>query len=60
MRPFTSGGISLNFVSEAGQRPGAGGVRRADKYRRLVALKNQYDPENVFRLNQNVVPSPNP
>ena len=59
MRPFASGGISLNFVSEAGNDR----VRAAfgeQKYRRLVALKNQYDPENLFRLNQNVVPSPNP
>jgi FAD/FMN-containing dehydrogenase len=59
MRPFASGGISINFVSEAGNDR----VRAAfgdQKYRRLVALKNQYDPENLFRLNQNVVPSPNP
>jgi FAD/FMN-containing dehydrogenase len=26
-------------------------------YRRLVELKNQYDPANLFRLNQNIVPS---
>ena len=25
-------------------------------YDRLVALKKQYDPENLFRLNQNVEP----
>jgi FAD/FMN-containing dehydrogenase len=55
MRPFTSGGISVNFVSEAGNDR----VRAAfgeQKYRRLVALKNLYDPENLFRLNQNIVP----
>jgi FAD/FMN-containing dehydrogenase len=28
-----------------------------DTYRRLVSLKDDYDPTNVFRLNQNVEPS---
>lgn len=28
-----------------------------ETYRRLVELKNRYDPTNLFRLNQNIVPS---
>jgi hypothetical protein len=31
----------------------------ADKYDRLVALKNKYDPTNFFRLNQNIEPTVN-
>jgi hypothetical protein len=28
-----------------------------DKYERLVALKNKWDPDNLFRLNQNINPA---
>jgi FAD/FMN-containing dehydrogenase len=40
-----------------GQRSRACGVRGEEKYRRLVALKDKYDPTNVFRMNQNVPPT---
>jgi FAD/FMN-containing dehydrogenase len=55
MRPWSSGRVSLNFVSE----PNDERVRSSfgpEKYRRLVALKNEYDPDNVFSRNQNIPP----
>jgi FAD binding domain/Berberine and berberine like len=56
LRPWTAGRISINFVSDASNDR----VRAAfgeEKYRRLVALKNKYDPTNLFRMNQNVPPT---
>ena len=53
MRPFSTGGAYLNFTAEDRVRDGY----RDAKYVRLVALKDRYDPENLFRLNQNIVPS---
>ena len=53
MRPFTTGGAYLNFTPEDRVRDAYG----AEKYQRLVALKDKYDPANLFRLNQNIKPS---
>jgi FAD/FMN-containing dehydrogenase len=49
-----TGRAYVNFLSDAGAAESAYG---AETYERLVALKDAYDPTNVFRLNQNVEPS---
>jgi FAD/FMN-containing dehydrogenase len=54
MRPFSTGGAYLNFTPEADRVRDAYGD---EKYERLVALKDKYDPGNLFRLNQNIKPS---
>jgi hypothetical protein len=54
MRPFDTGAAYLNFTLESDRVRGAYGEQ---KYARLVALKDTYDPTNLFRLNQNIRPS---
>jgi FAD/FMN-containing dehydrogenase len=54
MRPYSSGAPYLNFTHEADRVRDAYGEA---KYARLVALKDKYDPGNLFRLNQNIRPS---
>ncbi|HEY2601710.1 MAG TPA: FAD-binding oxidoreductase [Thermoleophilaceae bacterium] len=58
LEPYTSGGTYTNFMSAGDDR-----VKEAygqEKYDRLVALKDRYDPTNLFRLNQNIKPSTAP
>jgi FAD/FMN-containing dehydrogenase len=49
-------GVYVNFLGDEGETrvPEAYG---AEKYARLQALKQKYDPDNFFRLNQNIPPS---
>ncbi len=57
MRRFSDGGIYLNFPGflEEGQEM----MRDAygETYGWLVALKGEYDPANLFRMNQNMEPT---
>ena len=54
LSPFASGGY-IHAVADEGQ---AGTLRayNREKLARLTALKDRYDPENVFHLNQNIQP----
>jgi hypothetical protein len=56
MAPHTVPGVYLNFTSDEGEQR----VRSTygeERYARLVALKDRYDPTNAFHLNQNIKPS---
>jgi hypothetical protein len=56
LQPFSTGHIYVNYESDVGvDRVQA--AYGAAKYDRLVALKNTYDPTNVFRLNANIKPT---
>jgi hypothetical protein len=54
MRPFAAG-VYANFLSDEG----TAGVESAygARLQHLTALKDRYDPNNVFRLNANIRPS---
>ncbi len=54
MRPFATGGVYLNFTAD---RDKVRDAYASEKYERLVALKDKYDPENLFQHNQNIQPS---
>jgi FAD/FMN-containing dehydrogenase len=55
IHPYSAGGAYVNMYMEEGQDR----VRRSyrDNYDRLARTKAQYDPDNVFRINQNIRPS---
>jgi FAD/FMN-containing dehydrogenase len=54
MAPHATGGVYANFVpEEVGDQQAA----YRENYDRLVQVKNEWDPENLFRLNHNVEPT---
>ncbi|PCR90362.1 FAD-binding oxidoreductase [Natrinema ejinorense] len=54
MAPYATGGVYVNFISEdEGEETLAYGAN----HDRLAEIKAEYDPENLFRMNQNVEPA---
>jgi FAD/FMN-containing dehydrogenase len=53
--PHAAAGRYVNDVAEVGGDV-VRGIYGDAKYERLVALKREWDPDNVFRLNQNIRP----
>jgi FAD/FMN-containing dehydrogenase len=56
MHPISNGGVYVNFLGNEGEERVRAAYGTA-KYARLVAVKNQYDPTNLFCLNQNIQPT---
>jgi FAD/FMN-containing dehydrogenase len=55
LEPYTADGVYVNYMdNDEGDR-----VKEAygDRYERLVELKNEWDPENLFDVNQNIEPT---
>jgi FAD/FMN-containing dehydrogenase len=56
LAPHATGGVYVNFMPEdEGQRVSKGAY--GSNYDRLTRVKARYDPENLFRLNQNIRPA---
>jgi FAD/FMN-containing dehydrogenase len=54
LHPYSAGGAYVNMMMEEGEERVRASYR--DNYDRLARIKAKYDPENVFRLNQNIQP----
>lgn len=54
--PF-DGRVDLNFAGIGEEREQLVRAGYGANYKRLAALKAKYDPENLFRMNLNIVPA---
>jgi len=55
LHPYSAGGAYVNFMMDEGEERVK--ATYGDNYARLVTIKNKYDPENLFRVNQNIIPT---
>lgn len=55
IHPFSAGGAYVNFMMEEGEDRIKGTY--GDNYEKLVEVKTKYDPRNLFRVNQNILPA---
>jgi len=54
LHPFSEGGAYVNFMMDEGEDRIK--ATYGDNYNKLVAIKTKYDPNNLFRVNQNIKP----
>jgi FAD/FMN-containing dehydrogenase len=55
LHPYSAGGAYVNMMMDEGQERVRASYR--DNYDRLARVKATYDPDNTFRINQNIVPA---
>jgi len=55
LHPHSAGGAYVNFMMDEGDARVRATYR--DNYERLARVKAQYDPDNFFRVNQNIPPA---
>ncbi|MEZ4734235.1 MAG: FAD-binding oxidoreductase [Caldilineaceae bacterium] len=56
LHPYAAGGAYVNFMMDDEGQERVQATYRGN-YARLVAVKNQYDPTNLFHINQNIKPT---
>jgi hypothetical protein len=56
VHPFNLEGVYVNFMMDD-EADGRVQASYGDNYARLAAIKAQYDPKNLFRVNQNIRPA---
>jgi FAD/FMN-containing dehydrogenase len=56
-QPFATGSVYVNFLTQEENETERLRAAYGENYDRLVALKNKYDPTNLFGVNQNIRPT---
>lgn len=54
IHPYAAGGAYINFLMDEGDERIKASYR--DNYGKLAHIKQKYDPNNLFRMNQNIKP----
>ncbi|HEX5079911.1 MAG TPA: FAD-binding oxidoreductase [Geminicoccaceae bacterium] len=57
MRPFSSGGTYVNFLTADAEEERVRAAYGAELYDRLARIKARFDPDNLFRSSQNIRPA---
>lgn len=54
LHPYSAGGAYVNFMMDEGEERVK--ATYGENYPRLREIKNKYDPDNLFQVNQNITP----